>query len=193
MYQTFFNQYNSANPVELDGPEVAQRVHYILNSNRDFNTDHPRDAAVRQLRLELAGQMPSSSCPVCSNRVAIYPRSIGKGQIRSLAKMSQLGAASRPVSIREIGANGGDHAKLRFWGLVYHQHSPVDGKALGWRLTQNGQKFLAREFSIPKKIYLFQNELIGYSVEEVGILDAQDFTLQSIRASKSEKMILCEQ
>ena len=192
MYQTFFNQYNSANPVALDGPEVAERVHYMLNANSDYNTSHPRDSAVRTLRQELASRMPVTSCPVCLNKFAIYGRPIGKGQIQSMAKMKELGASNRPVTIREIGANGGDHAKLRFWGLVFQQHDRDTGKSLGWRLTGNGERFLRGELSIPKKIYLVQNELLGFSVEEVGIRYSAEFTLQSIRATKGEMLILCE-
>lgn len=192
MYQTFFSDYNSANPVEIDGPEVASRVHYMLNSNGDYRTSHPRDAAIRNLRQELSSRMPSTVCPVCLSKFAVYGRPIGKGQVKSLAKMRDLGALSRPVTNVEIGANGGDHAKLRFWGLVFQQHDQQTGKSLGWRLTGNGNQFLEGFLSVPKKIYLVQNELLGFSLEEVGVSNASDFTLHSIRAGKKDMLILCE-
>ena len=142
--------------VKVNSPQTKEVVARIIESrNREQDGWQPeaRTNAIRTLREELAADVVTGSahCPVCNSKVDIYQRPIYKGMITLLRRIYDLGGLSRPVTIKEIGANGGDHGKLRFWGLVMKVYSSKDGSPLGWKVTQAGYEFLLgrlRELSL---------------------------------------------
>lgn len=194
--ETFFNQFNSSVPVDLHSPEVAHAINKILNESVVLGCVD-RVNAVATLRSELSAEVVSDDggrCDVCGSLNKIYPRSLTKGMVKSLARLYDLGATQRAITIRQLGANGGDHAKLRFWGLVYHEADPVTGSSKGWRVSNNGVRFLGGSLSVPKIAYLFQNNLIGWSLDEVAlsISEFKRFEIQSLMNRPKGKIMLAE-
>lgn len=174
---SFFDQFRGpASPllaVKVNSSETRAVVRQIVESRGDPVSVHPveRWNAVRTLRDELADDIVAgkSCCPVCNSPVDIYQRPMYASMIKLLKRMYALGGLSRPVTIKELGANGGDHGKLRFWGLVIKVYSHKDGSGLGWKVTRAGHEFLLGNLSVPKKVVLFENQLIGYSMDEICI------------------------
>jgi hypothetical protein len=200
LIQTFFNQFNTAVPVTLDSLEVASAIHEIIQ--RTQPDGHPeRQSSIHRLRRELSNSVAFENghcCPVCGSLAKVYPRTLTKGMVKSMAKMVELGGRTNPVTIRDLNANGGDHAKLRFWGFVYQQHDSKTGKAVGWRVTENGMDFLHGKLSAPRTAYLFQNCLVGYSVEEIHVKQRGgspsafgEFSFEKLMVRQTGKIILC--
>lgn len=74
-----------------------------------------------------------------------------------------------PPSIR------GDFAKLRYWDMIEGaQGERNDGsRRLGlWRITGRGIAFVERQSREPKYIFIYNNKVLKFSEESIGIEDA---------------------
>jgi len=67
----------------------------------------------------------------------------------------------------------GKYSLLRHWDLTQKTDKPDDktkGEGL-WMLTSKGQQFLRGQISIPKKVYIYDNCVQGFSSEEIYFCD----------------------
>jgi len=107
-------------------------------------------------------------CPCCGQTIKMYARQIYGTMVKQLAQLVAYGQGLHPRNL--VGGNnlsgGGDHAKMRFWGLV--DQDPEDGV---WFATVKGADFLKGRISVPKYAYIFNNTLDSFSDEEVRVED----------------------
>jgi hypothetical protein len=67
----------------------------------------------------------------------------------------------------------GKYSLLRHWGLTLKadkQNKKTKGEGL-WQVTPKGYQFLRNDLAIPKKVYIYDNALQGFSAEEVYFRD----------------------
>jgi hypothetical protein len=81
--------------------------------------------------------------------------------IRDLFVMISKG----PVTSLELGAAGGDHAKLRYWGLA------TQGRDGRWEVTRRGRDFALGHIPIPEIAYVFNGVVHSYSEKQVYVRD----------------------
>jgi hypothetical protein len=141
------------------------------------------------LRARVLGERKPETCPACQQRVQVYSRTIHSAMARFLLALyrapSELVTADRWVHAPSLGrarpawriAEGGDNAKLRYWGLIECATGPrPDGSAhTGYmRITPAGQAFARDELRVPKRALLYDDKFLRWEDDTVliGIRDA---------------------
>lgn len=154
---------------------------------------NPLDKTVREAREELRPLSKSKdggTCPVCTQHVQVYPRTIHSTMARALILMHRHALTSPepggwlnlPELLKRtgLGERGSDTRKLRYWDLIEQMEgtredgSPRTG---WWRVTPLGHQFVRGHALVPKRAHVFNERLLG--------LD--DSTLVSIRDCLGKK------
>jgi hypothetical protein len=132
-------------------------------------------------RALLAKSNKGLDCPCCGRYAKVYRRTMTSAIARLLIWMYNKSGDATPWihlnSAEGIGTlHRGDHAKLRFWGLVEAkpiEESDGEKRCAGyWRITEKGKKFVRNEIEVPAKIILLFNEFIGFDGNQMSIKDA---------------------
>jgi hypothetical protein len=104
-------------------------------------------------------------CPCCRQLAKVYDRSLHKGMIEGLVKMWRIHQDNwaHVPSTEGLSKLGGEFARMRFWGLIEEATEKREdgGRAGWWRITEFGRRFILGEVSVPKTIYLYDNEVQG--------------------------------
>jgi hypothetical protein len=101
-------------------------------------------------------------CPCCTQTVMVWRRRIYGTLIQQLCRLVAYGQGGATSGVLSKKTGGGDHAKLRWWGLV--EQDPED---MTWFATAKGHEFLKGNMKIPKWIYVFNNQLQYRSEDEL--------------------------
>jgi len=102
-------------------------------------------------------------CPCCGQFAKSYRRGISGSQVKALMYLHQCGPGWHHH--REFADGSGEHAKLRFWGLVEKRNDPEeanrkDKTSTGhWRITKLGKQFVKGEVKVAKYVYIYNNQL----------------------------------
>lgn len=100
------------------------------------------------------------ACPCCGTvHNTMYKRSIYKSVLKALILLYRHNNAATPNSI-------GDFTKLSKFGLVEKVNY-----GCGWAVTEYGEMFIKGNASIPKWVYLRNNDVKGFSDDRVFIGD----------------------
>ena len=82
---------------------------------------------------------------------------------------------------------------LRYWGLIEcHPNDSKDVKGSGlWRVTNKAIKYMAGEMQLPKKAFVFDRTLMGFSEEQVYFSECfkDYFNLQEVMQSRFNREI----
>lgn len=125
-----------------------------------------------------------TECPVCGQTCRVYRRPLNSTMARGLLwLLTEVRSEIHPTRIwvdirssapRWLVAAGGEFAKLRHWGLIEQMpYEGTDKLASGtWRITEKGLRFALKHFKIPKRVYLFNNTIEGWSEDRVDIQEA---------------------
>lgn len=105
------------------------------------------------------------ACPCCGLTVKLYARSINSSMVSALAIIARRG----PITPRDMGQRGGDYGKLIHWGII---KKTDDNKH--WIITSVGRSFLKGETRVPKYILLFNDIVMGASIQHVDVHEATD-------------------
>ena len=126
-------------------------------------------------------------CPCCHQYVKLYGRTINASMAYALILVSQYFDAhtdeewlhvSNYLSDLKIPAPvkmGGDFVKLRHWGLIESaQGRREDGsKRNGYhRITEKGRRFVKRMASVPSKVFIYNDRVLGVDSKPMTIDDA---------------------
>lgn len=178
--------------VAPDLPPGAPRDPWTLRALRDW-VDANKDAGV--------------CCPVCDHPCRVYPRVLNATTVRSLCWLVRA-SAGEVVAITDGGqarlpveAGGfvdvprwgptwvvrtNQHAGLRWWRLA--ERAPNDDKKKRdsglWRPTELGIAFAEGRILVPKRVYHYRGEAVGYGPEMTSIVDAlgETFDYQVVMA-----------
>lgn len=119
-------------------------------------------------------------CPTCGQKMPIeYKRKLNSymavNLIKLLKKHRELpNFKGEWVHITQLNLNGGDFAKLRYWGLIREQENTlIEKKNAGfWKITPKGLDFLNDRVRVPAYVYLKNNEVQSFSESTVNIHEA---------------------
>ena len=110
----------------------------------------------------------ATRCPCCDQTVKIYKRTITKSMLHNL--MQFCIAYPHEVHVKKlwVGANAGDAAKLRHWGLIKQVSTG------NYVATHEGTEFVLGNHFVPKHVFLFNTEKIGESGVKMSVRDIVD-------------------
>lgn len=113
------------------------------------------------------------SCSLCGRLVKRYQRSVNRGQVKSLARIYQLGGTTEPVLAAEqkVCRRSSEEGKLRYFGLLEPDRSrrPDGGSAGLWWCTELGEAFLHGRATIPKYCAVFNKRVLGFYGPQVDV------------------------
>lgn len=118
------------------------------------------------------------SCPCCGRFAKKYARHLHHSTARQLIQLMRITDQISYAHTSELIAPGvsgsGDFTKAAYFGLIEEAPGKVEGKKrVGyWRLTDKGKRFVRGEETIPKTAYVFDDEVLAFSPEQVTIRDA---------------------
>ena len=110
----------------------------------------------------------ATRCPCCDQTVKIYKRTITKAMLNNL--MQFCIAYPNKVHVKKLwaGANAGDAAKLRHWGLI---RQVCEGYHVA---TREGVEFILGNHFVPKYVFLFNTVKIGEAGVKMSVRDVVD-------------------
>lgn len=127
-------------------------------------------------------------CPCCRQNVKQYKRRFNSGMAVSLIYIIRLtksgilddndGWMNIQVEFAKHynqNANRMDYSQLKRWGLIEQKLNftdPTKKESGFWRITQKGINVANRRGAIPKYVYLYNDEIEGFSDETVVITEA---------------------
>lgn len=130
-------------------------------------------------------------CPCCGQFAKVYRRKLSSSMAYALVLIDRFfretphGWLHVPSYLTEnvpakCGATfrGGDWAKLAYWGLLREQnrgdvHSIAGGPRAGYhRITDRGKLFVRGKIVVPKYVFVYDGEPMGFSEETTSIDDA---------------------
>ncbi len=129
------------------------------------------ERAKQELRERLDG---GTTCPCCGQFAKRYKRKIHSGMVRSLVFAYRSQGKDGWIHGSQMGAWGGDCAKLRYWGLLEERGDEGDQTPSSgwWRITPLGEMFVTNQTRVPKYVYLYNAEVEGFSLEEISVVEA---------------------
>ena len=110
----------------------------------------------------------ATRCPCCDQTVKVYKRTITKSMLHNL--MQFCIAYPHEVHVKKlwVGANAGDAAKLRHWGLIKQVSTG------NYVATHEGTEFVLGNHFVPTHVFLFNTEKIGESGVKMSVRDIVD-------------------
>lgn len=120
------------------------------------------------------------SCPCCGRHTQVYKRPLSGDMARFMVFLVctwlRIPAERREwIDIQHFDVRGGDYAKVVHWKLaeVKENDSDPDKKSSGlWRPTQLGIDFVLNRVEVPSHVFLYLNEVVGHSEQQVYIREA---------------------
>lgn len=89
----------------------------------------------------------------------------------------------------------GYHSKLKYWGLIEQRENTDTSKAHSgyWRLTSKGSRFISGRMKLPKKVFLFNDTIFGFSDETGDIHDMlnKKFDYAELMGRKKNIILKC--
>lgn len=121
-------------------------------------------------------------CAACGQFAKEYKYPIHSTLALSLFRLKWAAEPGAWVHITDVAAKmprvtlNGDFGKLAWWGLTEQkQKDPnvhIAGRTTGlWRMTPKGLQFLLNEIRVPRHCFNYNNTIMGWSDEMVGIKD----------------------
>lgn len=123
-----------------------------------------------------------AECPCCTQTVKAYKYNLFATSAAALIRLMKIQDKNNldHVHISEFAEAGKGYgrashfAELRHWGLV----QPMDKKTSEanssgmWTITEKGRVFATNGLKVQQKVRLFNNTLLGFEGDHIGITDA---------------------
>jgi len=149
--------------------------------------------------IENAQKKGGCTCPLCKQRVKVYPRAITAGMVHTLIMLYNhfmRYPRSRPVHVdtfltkvcREKRPKGNNHSLLVHWGLLDRLGTRVSRagqKRDGYyNLTEKGILFCERKISVPLHVFMYNNAPVAQSPEKILINDVKHFDYEDLMSAE---------
>jgi hypothetical protein len=148
--------------------------------------DMPLSEVREWLRERVVGRKIATDCPVCTQRVELYHRSVYATMARFLIGLYWMSPERSDgeawVSARAIAQRyglrlneGGDRSKLRYWGLIEVPDAtrPDGSNRTGYfKITRRGRAYVEDRLLIPKTAVIYNGSALRFEGPDVGIRDA---------------------
>ena len=129
-------------------------------------------AKIRKNYLKVL-QGEGGDCPCCDRHGKYNGYRITKTDAKALvwifANGDKHGWVHMPTQAPREFMRAKSFTNLRYWGLIEcHPNDSKDVKGSGlWRVTNKAIKYMAGEMQLPKKAFVFDRTLMGFSEEQV--------------------------
>lgn len=113
------------------------------------------------------------NCPCCKRYGKYHGYSITKTDAKALAWIyangDKHGWVNMPTKAPREFLRGKSFTNLRYWGLIEaHPNDRKDVKGSGnWRVTNKAISYMQGKMTLPKKAFVFDRTLIGFSEKQV--------------------------
>lgn len=112
--------------------------------------------------------MEWEKCKECGQKVMVYRRNIRRNMIACLNKLFKTKRPMQTKEISQIANTISDFTKLKDWGLIERVNPDIpDKKGYIWQITPKGIKFITNQISVPKYVFIYNNQVKGYSPETI--------------------------
>ena len=115
-------------------------------------------------------------CPVCDQKVKVYRRKLNSNMVRFLISLCAKCRDGSWVHHERLAYKGRDYAHLRQFGLAVWKTIKDDtsgARTSGyWKPTEEGKQFVAGRVTVPSHVLLYNNKVLGFSDEKVGVREA---------------------
>jgi len=153
-----------------------------------MNDEAMKDETLDEARARLFAHINEGMiCPCCGQFAKRYKRAFNSGQAISLINIYKTGMRSNFewVYIPNLSAKSREEGKIAYWGLLQEKDEERDdgGRAGWWRVTPRGEHFVTNRLRIPKYVYVYNGECLGFDdTEMVTIRDClgDDFDLGTL-------------
>lgn len=116
-----------------------------------------------------------ATCPCCTQLAKVYRRRIHAAMARDLIIAARASDGEWFHVRTVLGHDGGDFAKLTYWGLIQDDADAVrdDGSTRTgwWQVTSMGVKFAHNRCTVPKYARIYDGRLLSLKGEEVTVRD----------------------
>jgi hypothetical protein len=148
-------------------------------------------AKIRKNYLKVL-QGAGGDCPCCDRHGKYNGYSITKTDANAIvwifANGDKHGWVHMPTQAPREFMRAKSFTNLRYWGLIEaHPNDNKEFKGSGlWRVTNKALKYMAGEMQLPKKAFVFDRTLVGFSEEQVYFSDCfkDYFNLQEVMNSR---------
>jgi len=141
---------------------------------------YPNDTILEGQEFIRRWATDGGNCPCCGQRFQLYRRKLNSGMAATLVWLVMFYDTVRDwVDVPEVGPKfvnrSREIGKLLHWGMV-ELHPGTGGKASRtsglWKPTDEGALFAAEETKVSKYVYLYNNQVEGFSDETISIREA---------------------
>lgn len=142
-------------------------------------------------------QGEGGDCPCCDRHGKYNGYRITKTDAKALvwifANGDKHGWVHMPTQAPREFMRAKSFTNLRYWGLIEcHPNDSKDVKGSGlWRVTNKAIKYMAGEMQLPKKAFVFDRTLMGFSEEQVYFSECfkDYFNLEEVMQSRFNREI----
>jgi hypothetical protein len=119
-------------------------------------------------------------CPCCGKVAKVYKRKLNSGmciELITLYKLTKRSATNTFFHHTKFAkVTGGEISKLVNWGLVVEKTKDdediTNDRISGyWKITKKGINFVENRITVKSHVYLYNNELLGFSSLNANIID----------------------
>jgi hypothetical protein len=124
---------------------------------------------------EALSQGDGALCPCCGQHAKVYKRKLNTEMAVWLIWLAkQFTIQPDWVDVKETRLRGGDYGKLVHWGLAVQctNENPKKRTSGLWKPTELGLQFARGAISVPSHVYLYNNEVKGFSDTSTTIREA---------------------
>ena len=166
---------------------LEQRLRILEAGNRSLLRENAllqaAKPALETLRaIVRAGRDEGCTCPACDQYCKTYSRLLNATMaacLCGLARVSTQGLdfvriADIPYGTADARTAGGEFAKLVHWDLIRARTNDTDQKRMSgqWCLTPKGLAFARGDIQVPRRVVLYNNQVIGFSEDTVDVQGA---------------------
>lgn len=145
-----------------------------LSDTLEYAKEYAREKAVEG----------GAKCPCCDQLVKVYKRKFNSGMALVLLHIYQIDKTkadpekwikiTSEVLARGINPTNLEYAKLKYWGFIESRGDAGEAtKSAGfWRITDKGRRFVEGLCSVPKYVYIYDNQLLKTSDAQTNIRES---------------------
>ena len=151
---------------------LPRKGEIIISQNElNFSASPSKKEKVYKLLKEHPEGM---ECECCGRYMKLYHRTLHFNAVKQLINLYNLGGDKEFIHgniFTESKTSGKDFTLAKHWKLIEKsENSDQKKKTSGaWRLTQKGVDFLCFRTSIPKYVYIYNDQPLGFSEEKINV------------------------
>lgn len=135
------------------------------------------DATLAEVRAWMQEQLATRKgtvCPCCDRFAKRYHRKITSTSVRGMIALYRQAGMGYGHIATVMDRQQADETKMAYWGLIVEERTlrPDGGRAGYWAITPKGLEWLMNLSTVPKYVWTYNGEVLGFDGEQVSVLDA---------------------